>query len=99
MNALRPHLVPFVSLLILLALTCAGAYLPLGPGNLLLALAIAVAKTLLVAVFFMELRSASMLIRLVAFVGLVWLGILLTLASTDYGSRYPGELLSTPVAR
>jgi len=38
--ALKPHLLPFLALLTFLALTVGGAYLPLGPANLFLALTI-----------------------------------------------------------
>ena len=91
--ALRPHLLPLLGLLALLALTATCAWLPLGAGNLPLALALGSAKTLLVAFFFMELKKETTLIRLAACVGLVWLMILLMLALTDYLSRFPGHLL------
>ncbi len=87
--ALRPHLLPFLGLLALLALTAICAGLPLGAVNLPLSLALAIAKTLLVAILFMELRESTLLIRLAAFVGLIWLSILLMLALSDYLSRFP----------
>jgi len=87
--ALRPHLIPFLGLLGLLALTATCAGLPLGAVNLPLSLLLAVAKTLLVAIFFMELRHNTLLIRLAALVGLIWLSILLMLALSDYMTRFP----------
>ena len=90
--ALGPHLWPFLALLILLGLTVAGAYLPLGSANLPLALSIGSGKALVVAVFFMELRFCNTLLRLSACVGLVWLMIFLILAMTDYLTRFPGVL-------
>ena len=91
--ALGSHFLPFLALLMFLALTVGGAYLPLGPMNLPLALTIGIAKTLVVALFFMELRKADTLLRLVACVGLVWLMIFLMLALTDYFTRFPGSLM------
>jgi cytochrome c oxidase subunit 4 len=93
MKALLPHLLPFLGLLVLLTLTACGAYLPLGSGNLILALSIAFTKTFLVLLFFMELRKEDTLIRLAACVGLLWLTILLMLALADSFSRFPGRLL------
>ena len=86
--ALRPHLLVFLSLIGLLALTAFCAGLPLGPANFPLSIVIGIAKTLLVAIFFMELKSSGTLIRLSAFVGLIWLSILLMLALADYWTRY-----------
>ena len=88
--ALRLHFIPFFALLGLLALTAFCAVLPLGAFNLPLSLAFSAAKTLLVALFFMELKSSSMLVRLAAFVGLMWLSFLLLLALSDYLTRFPG---------
>lgn len=73
------------ALLVLLALTTGTAFLPLGPWNSLLNLAIAAVKTLLVAVWFMRLRGA--LLCLVAVVPLVMLAVLGGLSLTDYGAR------------
>ena len=92
MKALRPHLVPFLCLLLLLTLTAGAAWLPLGAVNLPLSLAIAALKTALVVFFFMELKKENTLIRLTAFLGIMWLLIFLMLALTDYFTRYPGSL-------
>jgi caa(3)-type oxidase subunit IV len=86
--ALRPHLYTFVELIALLSLTATCAGLPLGPVNLPLSLLIGSAKTLLVAIFFMELKSSARLVNLAAFVGLLWLSILLMLALADYATRW-----------
>jgi cytochrome c oxidase subunit 4 len=91
--ALRPHLIPFVTLLVLLTLTALGSSLPLGAGNLVLALGIAAAKTGVVALYFMELRRSETQTRIAACVGLVWLGLFLMLVLTDYLTRYPTVVL------
>lgn len=93
MKAIRSHLLPLAGLLVLLALTLAGSYLRLGAGNLALTLGISIAKMLLIACFFMELRKPGILFRLAAFAALIWLAIYFMLILTDYGTRFPGNLL------
>ena len=55
----RSNLAVWVVLMALVMLTLGLAYLPLGYLNLPVALSIAAAKTLLIAIFFMELRLAK----------------------------------------
>jgi len=90
-KALRPHLVPFLALLLLLAGTAGGAWLPLHGFSLPVELLFSTAQALMIAIFFMELRNTSNLIRIAAFAGVLWLIILLMLALTDYFSRFPGS--------
>jgi cytochrome c oxidase subunit 4 len=52
-----------------------------------MALAVSVAKTLLVMLFFMRLRSASAVVRLAAMVGFAWLGMLFLITLADYVTR------------
>jgi cytochrome c oxidase subunit 4 len=75
------------ALMFLLGLTWSVAYVDLGLFNLVFALAVALLKALLVALFFMQIRRGSRLFRLVGVAGLVWLGILLTQTLSDYLSR------------
>jgi cytochrome c oxidase subunit 4 len=77
----------WLSLLALLALTVTLAYVPLGAGNALAALAIGTTKARLVAAIFMELRHRSGLTLVFAGAGLFWLGILLYLGSMDFLTR------------
>jgi len=77
----------FAALLALLALTWALAYIDLGAMNLGLAMAISVAKALVIVLFFMHVRYASRLIAIVACAGFFWLLILLGMTMTDYHSR------------
>ena len=93
-TALRPHLFPFVALLVLLTLTAVGSSLSLGPGNLVLALGFAAAKAVVVALYFMELRRSDVQTRIAACVGLVWLTLFLMLVLTDYLTRFPPSFLS-----
>lgn len=71
----------------LLALTWCLGYVNFGVFNLVIALAIAVAKMLLVALFFMHIKGSSRLLHLAALTGLLWLFLMLALTLSDYFSR------------
>ena len=85
--SLRSQLGTLAGLLALLAATAGIAYLPLGALNTVLALLSSVAKTALVMVFFMRLRTESQVIRLVALAGFVWLSMLFLITLADYLTR------------
>ena len=75
------------ALLALLALTWSIGYVNLGSFNLIVALAIAIAKALLVALFFMHIKGSSRLLHFAATAGVIWLLILLSLTLADYFTR------------
>jgi cytochrome c oxidase subunit 4 len=77
----------FLALMALLALTWAIGYLNLGPFNLVVALAIALVKMLLIALFFMHIKGSSRLLHLAAITGTLWLLIMIALTLSDYLSR------------
>ena len=77
----------WLALIALLALTTASAFLPLGTANLFISLGIAVAKALLVLLFFMELKASAALVRVFAAAGFFWLMIMIALTSADYTHR------------
>lgn len=81
----------WAALLILLAITCASAYVPMGPWNGAVNLIVATAKALLVAIFFMHLRANVVLLRLAAAIALFMLVLLFSLSGLDYLTRpmYP----------
>jgi len=81
------YVLTWVGLMILLALTCASSYFPMGNWNSVVNIGISCAKGLLIAVFFMHLRHAGALLRIVAIAGLLWLGILFGLSWSDFGTR------------
>ena len=88
------HVVPkkvyfliFASLLALTALTTGMAYVDLGKGNAVVALAFACCKASLVILFFMHWRWSTRLVRVVIVSALLWLAILITLTTTDFFSR------------
>ena len=75
------------ALMILLALTYAAAQIDLGPFNIVVALAIAFTKTILVALFFMEVRWSSRLTWVVAAAGVLWLALLIGGTLDDFLTR------------
>jgi cytochrome c oxidase subunit 4 len=75
------------ALMLLLAISWGVGYVDLGLFNLLIALAISIAKALLVALLFMHLKGSSAVVRLTATVGLIWLLIMLSLTLGDYFTR------------
>ena len=77
----------WAALLALLLLTFSSSYLKLGAWNSVINLCVAAAKTLLVALYFMELRRASAMLRIAAIVALLTLGLLFGLSGTDYSTR------------
>jgi cytochrome c oxidase subunit 4 len=83
----RTYVLTFAALLVLTGLTTAAAFTDLGPANDLVALAIAVTKTLLVAVWFMHLRWSHWLVRIFALGSLAFLVLLIGLTLGDYMSR------------
>lgn len=84
---LRTYLLVYLALLALLGLTIGAALVPLGGWNTAVNMTIAVAQALLVLTFFMRLRQANGLQRVVAAVGFIWLSILFGLTLTDYLTR------------
>jgi cytochrome c oxidase subunit IV len=77
----------WLALLVLLALTTASAFLPLRTANVFISLGIAVAKALIVLLFFMELKASAALVRVFAAAGFFWLMIMIALTSADYTHR------------
>lgn len=77
----------WLTLLGLLGLTVFAAYQPLGSFNTGIALTIALAKALLIAVLFMELRRATGLVVAFGCAGFFWLAIMLWLTLADYTTR------------
>ncbi len=89
------HVVPprifvlvFVALLVLLLATFGAAHIDLGPFNIVLALAIAIVKMMLVVLVFMELKWTSRLTWVVAGASLFWLMIMLALTLADIFTRH-----------
>ena len=77
----------FAALMVLLVLTVAIAEVDLGPLNLAGAMVIAVAKTVLIILFFMHVRYSSRITQIFAGAGFLWLVIMLTFTMSDYLTR------------
>jgi cytochrome c oxidase subunit 4 len=77
----------WVALMLLLGATVAYAYLPHAPAKTAAGLAIAAAKALLIALFFMQLRKATWLVRLAALTGVTWVSFLYVITFADYLTR------------
>jgi cytochrome c oxidase subunit 4 len=77
----------WLALMALLIATVVAASFDLGWLNSVIAIGIAICKTLLIVLFFMHVRVSSRLTWVFAGAGFFWLGILITLAMSDYISR------------
>ncbi len=86
--AKRTYYRVFIALYILLVATVLVHLAHWGELGTGLSLAIASAKALLVALYFMHIRYSSPLMRLFSIVGLVWLAILIGATLTDYLTRH-----------
>ncbi|MGD8394271.1 MAG: cytochrome C oxidase subunit IV family protein [Candidatus Eiseniibacteriota bacterium] len=83
----RIYLTIFAALLVLTTTTVVVAFMDLGAFNNVAALSIAVAKAVLVILFFMHVRYSTPLTWLTVAGGFFWLAILLVLTYSDYISR------------
>jgi cytochrome c oxidase subunit 4 len=77
----------FATLIALTLLTVGVAFIDLGQLNIVLNLAIAVCKALLVMLFFMHLRYSTHLTWIVAAAGVIWLGHFILFTMSDYLTR------------
>ena len=81
------YLKVWAALVGLLALTIGVSFLPLGPFGPAANLGIAVAKALLVLLFFMHLRTSDRLTWVMAGGAFYWLGIMAVLMLSDVLTR------------
>jgi cytochrome c oxidase subunit IV len=85
--SIKTYVAVFAALLALLAATIAVAHVNLGAFNAVFALTIAVAKALLVILFFMHARYSGRLVWIYAGIGFFWLAILMALTLGDFLTR------------
>ncbi len=86
----RTYLIIFAALMGLMLLTVVAAFLPhhaMGNWSIIIALAIATLKAVLVILYFMHVKYASPLVKVVVISGFVWFFIALGLTFTDYLTR------------
>jgi cytochrome c oxidase subunit IV len=86
-DSVGTYVLVFLALISLTVVTTAVAFVDLGPFSVVVALAIACCKMLLVALFFMHVRHSTRLTKLVVIGGLLWLAILLLLTLGDVMTR------------
>jgi cytochrome c oxidase subunit IV len=86
-DSVKTYALVWITLLALTALTTGVAQIDLGHFSVVVALVIAVVKTLLVALFFMHVRHSTKLTKLVVVGGLLWLLLLISLTMADVVSR------------
>ena|SRR5438552_3012718 len=77
----------FGILLLLTAVTTATGYVDLGRMNVVVALAIAAIKGVLVVLFFMHLAYSRRLTQMTIVAALMWLALLISLTLADIWSR------------
>jgi cytochrome c oxidase subunit IV len=88
--ARKTYFVIWALLMIFTALTFGISFIDLGPWSAVIAVAIAATKATIIALFFMHIKYADKLTRLVAVAALFWLGIMFVLTGTDFFTRYMG---------
>ena len=85
--SVKAYVRSFALLMALLVLTVGANFVNLGPFNVAAAMAISVAKALIIILFFMEVRYSNPLVWLFAAAGFIWLVLLLVFIQTDYRTR------------
>ncbi|VTU33571.1 caa(3)-type oxidase, subunit IV [Variovorax sp. PBS-H4] len=83
----RRLLFAWIALVALMLTSLGSAYVPLGIGNAFAGLAIAIAKSAIIAVLFMRLARASTMVRITAATALATWLLLIGLSSVDYATR------------
>jgi cytochrome c oxidase subunit 4 len=86
-DSAKTYILVFLALIVATIVTTAVAFVDLGAFSVVVALAIAVCKMLLVALFFMHVRHSTALTKLVLAGALLWLAILILITMADFHSR------------
>jgi cytochrome c oxidase subunit 4 len=85
--SVRSYVVVFAILLALTAVTTVVAFIDLGRLNIVLMLAIAVTKAVIVILFFMHVRYSDRLTAAVVASGFIWLAIMIAFTMSDFAAR------------
>jgi len=85
----RSNLPVWAALVALVIATLGLAYVPLGPWNMPLSIAIAAIKAVIVAIWFMNLRRPDPLLRLTGVASLLWIAFMFALTFADLLTRAP----------
>lgn len=86
-EATRDLIFVWIGLLLCLAATACVELLPWKSIHPAINIGISFAKMLLIGFFFMHLKNASTLSRLIAVGGFLWLALLMGLSFTDFATR------------
>ena len=86
----RTYVFVYLALMLLLAATVGATFLPLGPFHTVITVAIAIAKAILVMLFFMHLRHTRGRTLFLILGGILLLLILISLTAVDYATRVNG---------
>jgi cytochrome c oxidase subunit 4 len=86
----RTYVFVYLALMLLLAATVGATFLPLGPFHTVITVAIAIAKAVLVMMFFMHLRHTRARLIFLIGGGILLLLILMGLTNIDYLTRVNG---------
>lgn len=86
-SPLRTYYTVYGALLALMVLTVLAAQFDWGTFGIVVAMAIAVTKAMLVLIYFMHLRQSSRLTWLFAGAGFAWLALMIVGIVSDYISR------------
>jgi cytochrome c oxidase subunit IV len=86
-DSVKTYVFVFLALICATVATTAVAFVDLGPFSVVVALAIAVCKMLLVALFFMHVRHSTGLTKLVLMAAFLWLAILILITLSDFHTR------------
>jgi cytochrome c oxidase subunit 4 len=85
--SVQTNLVVFAALMFLLVVTVAAAYTIHGPLGIVVAMAIATVKAVLILMYFMHVKYSSRLQMLFASSAFFWLAIMILITLSDYVSR------------
>lgn len=83
----RIYLVVLLALLLGTYLTVSAALQDFGPWNIVIALAIASTKAVLVILYFMHARYSSRRTQMIIIAAVFWLAIMLLMTLGDYNTR------------
>ena len=83
----RVYFLVFATLIVLTWVTAWVSTVDLGRWNIFVALAIAIFKASMVALFFMHVKYSTRLTKLIVCSGIFWLGLLLFITMSDIWTR------------
>lgn len=95
----KTYVLVFLALVVFTGATYSIAKIDLGPFNALVAITIAMIKSMLVILFFMHVKYSPKMTKVTIVSGLFFLMILLALSMTDYISRPWGGFSGYPGSR